>query len=61
MQNERDYRVAAADALDLAQQAKDPELAEAYRSLAQSYLALARFHERSTSELPKSNSPEPGR
>ena len=59
MQDERDYRVAAAEALELAQQSTDIELAETYRRLARSYLALARFHERIAPKLPRTSSPEP--
>jgi len=61
MQDERDYRVAAAEALELAQQSTDIELAETYRRLARSYLALARFHERIAPKLPGTSSLEPGR
>ncbi len=46
MRDEHDYRIAAAVALELAQQCTDAELADAYRQLAESYLALARFRER---------------
>jgi hypothetical protein len=60
MPYELDYRVAAADALELAQEARDPELADTYRQLAQSYLALARFHERRVPKLPPTNSPQSG-
>ena len=61
MQDERDYRVAAADALELGQQATDPELADGYRKLAQSYLVLARFQERRVPKPPEGNSPQPRR
>jgi hypothetical protein len=61
MQDERDYRIAAAEALELAQQSTDTELADAYRQLAQSYLALARFHERIVPKLPATHSIEHGR
>lgn len=46
MRDEHDYRIAAAVALELAQQCTDAELADAYRQLAELYLALARFRER---------------
>jgi hypothetical protein len=61
MQDERDYRIAAADALEHAQQSTDREMADAYRQLAQSYLALARFPERSVPKLPGISSLEPRR
>jgi hypothetical protein len=52
MQDELDYRLAAADALELAQQSKDPELTHAYRRLAESYLVLTRFREQLMPKLP---------
>jgi len=61
MHDEGDYRLAAAEALELAQQSKDLELADAYRQLAGSYLALARFHERIVPKLPGSSSLQPER
>lgn len=59
MQGGRDYRMAAAEALELAQQSTDPEVADAYRQLAGSYLALARFHESVVPKLPETNSLQP--
>ena len=58
MQDERDYRIAAGEALGLAQQSTDFETADAYRQLAQSYLALARFHESVAPKLPGTGSLE---
>ena len=59
MQGERDYRIAAAEALELAQRSTDFQAADAYRQLAQSYLALARFHESIVPKLPGTGSLEP--
>jgi hypothetical protein len=46
MKEERDYRIAAANAMALSALAPDPDVADAYRELAQAYLAVARRSER---------------
>jgi hypothetical protein len=52
MEDERDYRLAAANALERAQQIEDPDVADAYRGLAEAYLVLARFREQVVPKLP---------
>jgi hypothetical protein len=46
MEDERDYRAAAADAMRRAEMTKDLDVADAYRGLAEAYLMLARFREK---------------
>jgi hypothetical protein len=46
MNQERDYRIAAANAMALSALARDREVAGAYRELAQAYLAISRLSER---------------
>jgi hypothetical protein len=46
MEDQRDYRLAAADAFERAEQTRDRDVADAYRGLAEAYLMLARFREK---------------
>jgi hypothetical protein len=58
MGNGGEYRAKAAELLDLAQGASDPELAAIYRQLARQYQRLADWMERSR-DLPDAAQPPP--
>ena len=46
MTNEKPYRLYALEIMSLARKVINPELATRYRTLAQAFMALARFQER---------------
>jgi hypothetical protein len=46
MTNHKPYRLYALEIMSLARNVTNPELATRYRTLAQSFMALARFQER---------------